>query len=534
MRWSAVSSTVSFSPTDRPLSGATSRRVVLVHLPGQPSVAYDGPYESLRLGSVSASLRASGFDVDMVDVALTRCDEAQTIGATLGAHLVVVDALYRTLEDATRFAHLVHQRHGCDVILLGEAAAASARHVLESARGAIAAVVIGTPEQVVLGLARRDSRDDAVPGAAIRRSDGSIRVTRSEHPVAAPRPDRPYLANAAAAGGVLEVETSRGCASRCSFCTVGSAGRLEGGARRGWLPRPVTDIVDEIRSLAERTGVRRFHFSDDNALGNRRLGRHRAMELADGLAPLGISFSFYCRADAVEPDTFQRLRSAGLCQVHLGVEAGDDRTLARLAKDQSRQHVGRAVALLRSLQVRVVPSFIFFEPRQSLDELAQSVAWTRANGLEDGFSATGAIPLPGTLLLDELEAEGLVDRVEGPEQALLPVRFIDERVAQVLENVHRLEKEVARTAAARPDELAAAYHSYNNRLDVADALPTPATVRAHERWRKYELGAVADLVCSVAGRREGTSSAGVDELLDHHARGAQAAIDRALRATKAP
>ena len=289
---------------------------------------------------------------------------------------------------------------------------------------------------------------------------------------------------------VVDVVTSHGCESRCSFCVVGSGYRGERQVSRpnSWNPRSPADVIDEIAELVGRHDVRRFHFADDNFMGSRRRGPERARELARRLRPLAIKFSFYCRVDAIRADLFDDLVAAGLRQVHLGLESGSDSTLGRLRKGQTSQDAERAICILRSLNVRIVPSYMTFEARQSISELLETLSWIEDTATHAGFSTNGSVPLPGTAMLAELRAEGLVDAAPHFKQAFQLVRFRNPGVGRVVSAIREFERRVSELVPDRDMPLlASAYHRYNDRLDVVDPAVSTRLVSMHEDFRLLEL-----------------------------------------------
>lgn len=465
---------------------------MLVHVAGEPSVAYTAPYECLRLASIATVLERQGFSVRLVDTALEPDGWEVGLRSSVGAEAVVVDALFRTMESALAFGSELRGRGTAGkVILVGDAARGSAVHILQSCPQ-IDAVVLDDPETIVPELVRSFRTREVPPGVVVRGHDGSVLTTARRSPRSSPAgcpPLRPHATTALSSRPVLDVVSSSGCASRCSFCMIGSAftDGVSGGATERWRPRAAADVAAEVQELVRRYGVRRFHFADDNFIGAPRVGALRAYELAAMLEPMEIAFSFYCRADSVEPVLFEALYRAGLRQVHLGIESGNDATLRRLRKDQALSEVENALVVLRELGIRIVPSFITFEARQTLTDLVDGLRWMQHWECEVGFSVGGCIPLPGTILLDELRAAELVVSEPGWRQAFAEVGFTDDRVARVAATLREFERRLEQRAPGRISALATAYHRCNDDLAVASLGGTDAGDEDHLRFRRMEV-----------------------------------------------
>jgi hypothetical protein len=175
--------------------------------------------------------------------------------------------------------------------------------------------------------------------------------------------------------------TSRGCSAACSFCTIGP----HWGRYREWRSHSADWIHRHLRRMAA-AGAEYVQFVDDQFVGNAE-SVERAWRLVQLLEqdPVGVPFYFLCRADTVlsHPALFARLAGVGLHTVFLGLESGDDATLARLNKEHTAEQGRAAVAILDGLGVHTVAGTIVFHPWSNLGTLAVEVGFLR--GLLDAF-----------------------------------------------------------------------------------------------------------------------------------------------------
>jgi len=111
----------------------------------------------------------------------------------------------------------------------------------------------------------------------------------------------------------------RGCHYACTFCTVAAFQALQSGPRH--RQRSAGNVVEEIRQLHDRYGISVFNFEDDNFIVRSRSGVAKIRQLCAAIRelPFDITFSIFCRADAVEEGLFQGLKRAGLKTIYLGV-----------------------------------------------------------------------------------------------------------------------------------------------------------------------------------------------------------------------
>lgn len=116
--------------------------------------------------------------------------------------------------------------------------------------------------------------------------------------------------------------TARGCPFDCAFC----ASRPVWGGRV--IKRSVDSVLDEVRAVRDRFGVREFRFSDETM----NLDRKRLAALCRGLEELGVFWRCSVRAGISGADDFKRMYDAGCREVSPGIESGDQRVLDLLGK----------------------------------------------------------------------------------------------------------------------------------------------------------------------------------------------------------
>ncbi len=127
---------------------------------------------------------------------------------------------------------------------------------------------------------------------------------------------------------------------------------LGGRLRRLRSPRAV---ADEMRRIHFERGARVFLFQDDDFLATGARARDWAEALADEILRAGladrIAFKISCRSDEVRTPVIERLISAGLTHVYMGVESGDADGLRHMNKMlKPSQHLA-AGDVLRALEL---------------------------------------------------------------------------------------------------------------------------------------------------------------------------------------
>jgi hypothetical protein len=173
--------------------------------------------------------------------------------------------------------------------------------------------------------------------------------------------------------GILE--SSRGCAHNCTFCSVNSFATVE--RRAAWRGVDASTVRDWIVQHRD-AGVRHIEFIDADFLGTNQAGLERAAALVATEAP-GPSLMIATRADSVtrHPQLIEDLVRWGVCRFQIGVESADPLALARYRKSLLPSVSVEALRLVRSFGAQVRLEFIMFEPESSLRSLEANLEMLR-------------------------------------------------------------------------------------------------------------------------------------------------------------
>jgi len=225
-----------------------------------------------------------------------------------------------------------------------------------------------------------------------------------------PHPWRPYKAEQVGGYPTLPLLASRGCARRCSFCSIHTFYRTAPG--KVVRCRKPEKIVEEMLHLQSQYGVRVFLFQDDDfpLWGN--AGRRWADELVERLHESGLTRStvwkISCRGEYVEPELFARLRDAGLFLVYMGIESGVEQGLKILHKEMTVEQNLAAIRVLKDLGIQFAYGFMLFDPSSTFESVRENVGFLRKIVGDGSAGATFCRMLPygGTPIRDLLAREG--------------------------------------------------------------------------------------------------------------------------------
>lgn len=361
---------------------------------------------------LAAALRTAGHEVVLVDlIAEQSVDLTPHEGALQGCELVGVGATSLSWPSARLVLHQVERMlPAVPIVLGGIHPTMFDRYVLETSPATY--VVRGEGERALLQLcecvgAGRSVAD--VPGLTWRAADGNI----VRNPVSAkidneelgsfPLPDYSALAPGVYKG--LAIESSRGCAFDCSFCSTSY--------RRSWRPIPAEEFVDRLTAVMPHLPLTRFgstHIIDDEFSMNPR----RAVRITELLHDRGIEpwLVYDSRAnDLLFPGYVEGMADL-TCQFLVGAECGYDEGLKRIGKGTTTEKLRLAAAKLARFGIseRADFSFMLGLPWESMDEIRATIRF--AAGLHAEFGVRillqWYLQIPGSRLWEADRSAGLV------------------------------------------------------------------------------------------------------------------------------
>ena len=186
------------------------------------------------------------------------------------------------------------------------------------------------------------------------------------------------------------VSIMQGCNRHCAFCIVPQTRGRE-------RARPIAEITDEVRSLAER-GVREV-----TLLGQivNLYGRHE-FEIRDGLSPFVQLLEAVCDADRIERVRFTSPHPIGFRSdlvgaftrlpklaehVHLPLQSGSDRILKAMRRGYSAEEFSRLVEELRAARpgIAITTDIIVGFPGETDDDYLATREMVDRIGFDNAF-----------------------------------------------------------------------------------------------------------------------------------------------------
>lgn len=290
--------------------------------------------------------------------------------------------------------------------------------------------VVGAGEVVLPWLAGRiDSGDPPVD----RLFFGNPEETEWSPTVFPEEVTRYYLDH----GGMLNVQTKRGCPHRCCYCPYPL---IEGRTVRYRDPGAV---AEEVERLTKEHGARFIFFTD--SVFNDGQGHFRLV--AEALVRQGnkTPWCAFFRPQGLRREDFILLREAGMAAMELGTDAACDRTLAAQDKGFVFDDVLRTDRLAREARLACAHFVMFGGPDEDPQTLREGLVNLERLGTCMVFAFAGIRILPGTTLHARAIAEGVITA----GQALVEPTFYFSPKLQGMD----LDKEIGTAFSGRLDRV---------------------------------------------------------------------------------
>jgi len=404
------------------------------HIPAEVALIGYQDQGNLGLGYLAAVLQERGHTVHMIEVR----DGPEEIAARLASRQPLVigfSLIFQVfLPQFQRVARYLRAAGITSHFTIGGHFPSLCHDEVLTHFPEIDSVVRYEGERTLVDIVERLSRGrdwHDTPGIAYLR-DGQIVETEPRPLIedldSLPFPYRPF--DPAQIGGfpTLPMLASRGCARRCTFCSIHMFYRNAPG--KVVRVRKPAKVIEEMLHLYRHHGVRVILFQDDDFPLWGRAGRRWADELVGRMHDAGlvdrVLWKISCRAEYVERDLFAMLRDAGMFLVYMGIESGTEQGLEVLNKEMTVEQNIQAIDTLKELGIQVSYGFMLFDPTSTFESIRENIGFLRRM-VGDGHAGavfSRMLPYGGTPIRDSLKKEGrLRGDLTHPDYDFLDVRL---------------------------------------------------------------------------------------------------------------
>jgi len=199
---------------------------------------------------------------------------------------------------------------------------------------------------------------------------------------------------------VASVLTSRGCPSRCTFCSRGFFSHV-------YRRRSVRNVIEEIRGLITKYNIEEIHFIDDTFTLNRAHVEEICHEIINQGWHLKWATPNGVHVNTLDYTLIELMKRAGCYSLSFGVESGNQETLDYIKKGQNLEKVKQVFDICHKIGIETVAFIIIGFPNESHRHIDKTLNFLKEIKA-DVADIHMLIPLPGTELYDELNANGYI------------------------------------------------------------------------------------------------------------------------------
>lgn len=214
--------------------------------------------------------------------------------------------------------------------------------------------------------------------------------------------DRPHVQFYLRRGGMLNLQTKRGCGYRCIYCTYP---HIEGRAKRFVAPEKVADTALQLQAA----GARYFFITD--SVFNSDFPHNIAVAQAFRKAGVSIPWGAYFMPVGPPPNYFRLMAEAGLTHVEFGTESLSDRVLSSYRKPFKAQDVFESHQEAVDAGLHVAHFFLLGGPGETSDTLEETLGGVEKLKKSALFFFCGMRIYPNTKLFDLALEEGQISNI---------------------------------------------------------------------------------------------------------------------------
>lgn len=390
----------------------TMKRVALITPPYHSGVVESaGTWLNVGFVYIAGALRAAGYEVDYYD-AMSLWHKWPDIRQRIEAFkpdVVATTAYTASIVDGLKLLALAKEVNPAVTTVIGNVHATFCyEEILAADHANVDYIVRGEGEAILPELLDRlnaggDPQD--VAGLAFWR-DGQVVVT----------PQAPYihdLDSLPAAWDLVEwpiysyraknnarlaiVSSSRGCLSKCSFCSQQLFWA------QSWRARSAENFVAELEMLSRKYGVEVAMLSDELPTCDRQRWERILDLMIERKVPVKLLME--TRVDDIirDADIMWKYRKGGVEHIYVGVEAGSQETLDLFKKDTQVEQSKQAIDLINNADIVSETSFVLGMPDDTPDSIARTIELAKHYNPDMAFFLAIA-PWPYAELYPELES----------------------------------------------------------------------------------------------------------------------------------
>jgi len=237
------------------------------------------------------------------------------------------------------------------------------------------------------------------------------------------------------------IETSRGCAFRCSFCNKNIFGHKV-------RAKSIIRVIDEIEFML-KNGFKEIHIWDENFA----FYENRILEMCKEIEQRNLKFLwnifFGVRTDSVDKEFFDAIAKAGCYSVAFGIESGNQEILDGVCKGIKLEQCKKVVKFAKEAGLETVCYFMLGLPGENEKTLKDTIKF--AVELNPTYAkASITIPFPSTEMFLQIEQEGRIKSYDWSRYNLHNTSDVYQHENLTWEHIHRYYNQFYRKFYFRP------------------------------------------------------------------------------------
>lgn len=198
---------------------------------------------------------------------------------------------------------------------------------------------------------------------------------------------------------IAPIIITRGCPFACTYC----AGYLVSGKKI--RHRSIDGVIEEIKVLYNKYGIREIHIEDDNFTFYHDLVYEFCKKLKENHLDVTWTCPNGVRLDSLTKELLMAMKESGLYSISVGVESGSDRVLKDMKKNLTKGKIREKIKLIKDCGLEVSGFFIIGYPTETKKDIMETINFAKSLDLKRaGFSLFK--PFPSTEATRQLIEKG--------------------------------------------------------------------------------------------------------------------------------
>jgi anaerobic magnesium-protoporphyrin IX monomethyl ester cyclase len=192
---------------------------------------------------------------------------------------------------------------------------------------------------------------------------------------------------------------TRGCPYRCTFCD------RDNRMGRNWRMRNPKAVIEEMKFINKKYGIKEFMFFDDNFLVNRKW----VLDFCRLIKNYHFLWEVRARVDTVDKELLIEMKSAGCYRIRYGMESADNRTLKTVKKDITVEQIKRCANFSHEAKIEIFAYFMLGLPGENTKKMQKTL--DLAIEIDPDFLLLSkTILIPGSEMFDWAAKKGYIDK----------------------------------------------------------------------------------------------------------------------------